>query len=180
MITLADIFGIAVAMSIDAFCVSLCIGMRYHSPAHYLRLGSAFGIFQFVMPLAGALAGRLLLSYTHNLKYLAALILFVIAVNMLREGIRNKECRVYTSDPTLGLSLVMLSLATSMDALGTGISLALWNGGIVFASAIIGVVCLLFSMGGVHMGRKSSRYIGHYAEYFGSAVLAAIGLKFIF
>jgi putative Mn2+ efflux pump MntP len=179
MLSLLDIFAIAVAMSIDAFCVSLCIGMKYHKPMHYIRLGAAFGFFQFIMPVTGAYAGRVLLSYTENLKYLAALILFFVAFNMAKEGFRNKECRVYTSDPTLGLSLLMLSLATSMDALGAGLSLALWNGGIVSASAVIGVVCMLFAFSGVHMGRKSSRYIGHYAEYFGSAVLTLLGLKFI-
>ncbi len=144
MISLLDIFGIAVAMSIDAFCVSICIGMKYHKPKHYLRLGLAFGFFQFAMPIIGAFAGRVMLSYTENLKYLAALILFFVAFNMMREGLKNKECKVYFSDPTVGLSLLMLSLATSMDALGAGISLALWDGGIVFASSVIGITCMFF------------------------------------
>lgn len=180
MLSFFDILGIAVAMSIDAFCVSVCIGMKYHKPMHYFRLGAAFGFFQFLMPVLGAFAGRVLLSYTSHMKYMAALILFVVAFNMLREGIKNKECKVYYSDPTVGLSLIMLSLATSMDALGAGLSLALWDGGIVFASAVIGVVCMLFSFAGVQMGRSSEKYIGHYAEYFGSFVLAVIGIKFIF
>ncbi|ADD69351.1 protein of unknown function DUF204 [Denitrovibrio acetiphilus DSM 12809] len=180
MISFIDILGIAVAMSIDAFCVSVCIGVKYHQPKHYLRLGGSFGFFQFLMPVLGAVAGRVLLGYTDNLKYLAAFILFFVAFNMLREGLQHKECRVYLSDPTVGLSIIMLSLATSMDALGAGISLALWDGGIVSASCIIGVVCMCFAFGGVHMGRSSSKYIGHYAEYAGSAVLAVIGLKFIF
>lgn len=132
------------------------------------------------MPVLGAFAGRVMLSYTDNLKYLAAFILFAVAFNMMREGIRNKECKVYYTDPTVGFSLIMLSLATSMDALGAGLSLALWDGGIVFASAVIGVVCMFFSFAGVQMGRTSERYIGHYAEYFGSFVLAVIGIKFIF
>lgn len=180
MISFMDILGIAVAMSIDAFCVSVCVGMKYHEPKHYFRLGGSFGFFQFLMPVTGAFAGRLMLSYTNNLKYLAAVILFYVAFHMLREGIKNKECRVYYSDPTAGLSLLMLSLATSMDALGAGISLALWNGGIVGASALIGIVCMVFTFAGVQMGRTSRKYIGHYAEYFGSFVLAVIGIKFIF
>jgi len=180
MLTLLDILGIAIAMSIDAFCVSVCIGMKYHQPKHYARLGVSFGFFQFLMPVLGALAGRILLGYTDNLKYLAAVILFFVAFNMFREGIQHKECKVYLSDPTVGLSLLMLSLATSMDALGAGISLALWDGGIVFASAVIGGVCMFFAFGGVYIGRSSSKYIGHYAEYAGSFVLALIGLKFIF
>jgi len=180
MITLLDIFGIAVAMSIDAFCVSVCIGMKYHERKHYLRLGLAFGFFQFLMPVLGAFAGRVLLNYTDNLKYLAALILFFVAFSMMREGIKNKECKVYFADPTIGLSLIMLSLATSMDALGAGISLALWDGGIVFASSVIGVTCMFFAFAGVKTGKSCKNYIGHYAEYFGSVVLALIGLKFIF
>jgi len=180
MISFLDILAIAVAMSIDAFCVSVCIGVKYHQPKHYLRLGASFGFFQFLMPVLGAFAGRVMLSYTDNLKYLAAFILFFVAFNMVREGIKNKECKVYFNDPTVGVPLLLLSLATSMDALGAGISLALWDGGIVFASAVIGVVCMFFSFAGVHFGRSSEKYIGHYAEYFGSFVLAVIGIKFIF
>lgn len=180
MLSFIDILAIAVAMSIDAFCVSVCIGMKYHQPKHYIRLGTSFGFFQFLMPVLGAFAGRVLLGYTDNLKYLAALILFFVAFKMFWDGLKHKECKVYYSDPTVGLSLIMLSIATSMDALGAGISLALWNGGIVYASAVIGVVCMLFAFAGVHLGRTSEKYLGFYAEYLGSAVLAVIGLKFIF
>jgi len=180
MISLLDIFAIAVAMSIDAMCVSLCIGVKYNGFKHYLRLGGAFGLFQFMMPVVGAYTGRLMLSYTDNLKYLAALILFLIAFNMVRDGIKNRECKVYYSDPTKGLPLLILALATSVDALGAGLSLIFWEGGIFTSSAVIGVVCMLFSFAGVYIGGRCERYIGHYAEYFGSAVLALIGLKFIF
>lgn len=179
-ISFLDVLGIALAMSIDAFCVSVCIGVRFHRPEHYIRLGVSFGLFQFLMPVAGAVAGRILLGYVGSIKYLAALILFFVAFNMLKEGVKNKECKVYFTDPTVGVSLIMLSLATSMDALGAGISLAMWSGGIVSAAAVIGVVCMFFSFAGVHVGRTSDRYLGHYAEYFGAAVLGLIGLKFIF
>jgi putative Mn2+ efflux pump MntP len=179
MLSLFDIFAVAVAMSIDAFCVSVCVGMKYNSLNKYLRLGFFFGFFQFLMPVIGAYIGTVMLNYTQNIKYLAAAILFVIAFMMFKEGWCNKECKVYTSDPTKGLKLIMLSLATSMDALGAGISLAFYEGGIIFASAVIGVTCFLFTCGGIFFGSVSSRYIGHYAEYFGAFVLTAIGLKFI-
>jgi putative Mn2+ efflux pump MntP len=179
MITVFDIFGIALAMSIDAFCVCICIGMKYNKPANYMRLGSAFGFFQFLMPVLGAFAGRVLMKYTGNLKYLAAAFLFYVAFHMAKEAYKNKECKVYFSDPTVGLSLLMLSLATSMDALGSGISLALWDGGIVWASCVIGVVCMLMSFLGVYIGKHSRGYIGHYAEYFGAFILVVIGARFV-
>lgn len=179
MITVIDIFGIALAMSIDAFCVCICIGMKYNKLSNYARLGGAFGFFQFLMPVAGAFAGRVLMRYTDNIKYLAALFLAYVAWHMLMEAYRHKECKVYTSDPTKGLSLLFLALATSMDALGAGLSLALWDGGIVRASCVIGVVCMLMSFLGVYIGQHSRRYIGHYAEYFGAAVLVVIGIRFI-
>ena len=179
MITGLDILGIAVAMSIDAFCVCICVGMKYHKLSNYLRLGFAFGFFQFLMPVIGAFAGRVLMRYTGNIKYLAAAFLAYVAYHMFMEAFRNKSCKVYSSDPTKGLQLLMLSLATSMDALGAGISLAMWNGGIVGASLVIGVVCMLFSFAGVFIGCRSRHYIGYYAEYFGSVVLLIIGIRLI-
>lgn len=179
MISSVDIFGIALAMSIDAFCVCICIGMKYNKLSNYMRLGGAFGFFQFLMPVTGAFAGRVLMRYTDNIKYLAAAFLAYVAFHMFMEAYRHKECKVYTSDPTKGLQLIFLSLATSMDALGAGLSLALWDGGIVGASCVIGVVCMLMSFLGVYIGQHSRRYIGYYAEYFGAAVLVIIGIRFI-
>ncbi len=179
MITAFDIFGIALAMSIDAFCVCICIGMKYHKLSNYMRLGGAFGWFQFLMPVAGAFAGRALMRYTDNIKYLAAAFLMYVAWHMFREAYKHKECKVYASDPTRGLQLFFLSLATSMDALGAGLSLCMWDGGIVTASVVIGVVCMLMSFLGVAIGQHSRRYIGYYAEYFGALVLVVIGVRFI-
>lgn len=179
MITQVDIFGIALAMSIDAFCVCICIGMKFNKLSNYLRLGGAFGFFQFFMPVLGAFAGRVLMKYTGNLKYFAAAFLAFVAYHMFMEAFKHKECKVYTSDPTKGLQLMFLALATSIDALGAGISLALWDGGIVYASAVIGVVCMLMSFLGVYIGKNSRKYIGYYAEYAGSFVLFVIGVRFI-
>lgn len=179
MITFADIFGIALAMSVDAFCVCICVGTKFNRPSNYLRLGTAFGFFQFFMPVLGAFAGRVLMRYTGNLKYLAAAFLAFVAYHMFMEAYKNKECRIYTSDPTKGFQLLFLALATSIDALGAGLSLAMWNGSIVGASAVIGVVCMLMSFMGVFIGRHSRRYLGYYAEYAGAAVLMIIGIRFI-
>lgn len=179
MITSVDILGIALAMSIDAFCVCICIGMKYNKPSNYLRLGGAFGFFQFIMPVAGAFAGRVLMKYTGNLKYFAAAFLVFVAYHMFMEAYKHKECKVYMSDPTKGMQLLFLAVATSVDALGAGISLALWDGGIVFASAVIGVVCMLMSFLGVYIGKHSRKYIGCYAEYFGAFVLVVIGVRFV-
>lgn len=179
MITFADIFGIALAMSVDAFCVCICVGTKYNKPSNYMRLGGAFGFFQFLMPVLGAFAGRVLMRYTDNLKYFAAAFLAFVAYHMFMEAYKNKECRVYNSDPTKGLQLLFLALATSMDALGAGLSLAMWDGGIVTASIVIGVVCMLMSFMGVFIGKHSRRYIGYYAEYAGAVVLMIIGVRFI-
>jgi len=180
MISVYEIFAIAVAMSIDAFCVSACVGTRYNSFWNYIRIGFAFGLFQFIMPVIGAYAGTFMMGYTRNLNYLSACILFLIAIMMFKEGLQNQACKVYDRDPTKGLKLIMLALATSMDALGAGVALAFYEGGIIFAASVIGLTCVLFSFGGVFLGSVSKRYFGHYVEYLGASVLAFIGLKFIF
>ncbi|MCA1932657.1 MAG: manganese efflux pump MntP family protein [Calditerrivibrio sp.] len=170
---------IAFAMSVDAFSVSFGIGCRYNTFRHYFRLGWHFGLFQFLMPLIGAFIGKVMLGFTSRLNMIAAGILFYIAYKMIRESRKSNEEKCSTSDPTKGLSLIMLSLATSMDALGVGISLALYMGNIFFPAVVIGFVCGIVTLFGVYFGNVSKRFTGKYAEIMGAVVLIFIGIKFL-
>lgn len=174
-----EIFLIAFAMSIDAFSVSFAVGCSYHKPRHYFRLGWHFGLFQFVMPLLGALLGKIFVVYTQRLNILGSFILFFIAYNMLKESIKNDQEKCYLKDPTKGISLIMLSVATSMDALGVGLTLPLLKGGILINSGIIGIVCVMFSVLGVFLGSRSRHFFGRFAEKAGAFVLFGIGIKFL-
>lgn len=172
-----EMLAIALAMSVDAFCVSLCIGMKYHKPAHYIRLGLAFGFFQFVMPLIGAGAGSVALDYSTHVKYIAIGILLYVTVLMLKSAVKAESCELYSNDPTRGWQLVMLSLATSMDALGIGVAVPVMELHILYTAVVIGIVCFFASMVGVFAGKFSSEHIGHRAEYVGAVVLLIIAVK---
>jgi len=178
MLTNLEIFIIAVAMSIDAFSVSFGVGCRYSTFRHYFRLAWHFGLFQFLMPLIGAYLGKAVSAYFSRMDIVAAAILFYISYHMIKEGM-NSDDKCVISDPTKGMSLVMLSLATSMDALGVGVSLTLYKGSVLYPAIVIGVVCLLFSILGVFMGSRTKNYFGKWAEFLGAAVLIIIGLKFL-
>lgn len=179
MLSMWEIILIAVAMSIDAFSVAFGVGCKYNRPKHYFRLSWHFGLFQFLMPLIGAFFGKMLLKYTSNLNVIASIILFVIAYKMIKDAVASDSEKCYTSDPTKGLSLIFLSVATSMDALGVGVSLALFSGNIFIPASVIGFVCIAFTFAGVYFGSISRHFIGRKAEYFGAIVLIAIGLKFL-
>jgi putative Mn2+ efflux pump MntP len=174
-----EIILIAIAMSIDAFSVAFGVGCKYNKPRHYFRLSWHFGLFQFIMPLIGALTGKFLMNYTDNLNIIAALILFIIAFKMFKDSLKNNTDRCYTSDPTTGFTLIFLSVATSMDALGVGISLAFYPGNLLIPAFVIGIVCSIFTFFGVYLGSLSKHFIGKKAEYFGSIVLMFIGIKFL-
>ena len=179
-ITGFDIFLIAVAMSIDAFSVAFGIGCRYCTLRHYFRLSFHFGLFQFLMPIAGAFIGRSASKYFARMDIVAAVILFAIAAKMFHDALKSEEDRCSVKDPTRGFSLVALSLATSIDALGVGVSLSVRDGSIIGPAAVIGIVCVVFTAFGVYSGSLSRNFIGRYAEFLGAAVLIFIGIKFLF
>ncbi|MCX8084053.1 MAG: manganese efflux pump MntP family protein [Calditerrivibrio sp.] len=179
MLSIFEIFLIAFAMSADAFSVAFGIGCSFHTPRHYFRLGWHFGLFQFLMPVIGAFIGKVVMKWTNHLDLIAAIILFYIAYHMIKEALKKEEERCSLADPTKGLSLVILSLATSMDALGVGVSLALYNGNILLPASIIGVVCGIATVVGVYFGKISKKFTGRFAEMAGALVLIGIGFKFI-
>jgi len=98
---------------------------------------------------------------------------------MIKETFKSDKEKCGTTDPTKGFSLVMLSLATSMDALGVGISLALYPYSIFLPASVIGVICCIATLFGIYFGKISKRFTGKYAEVFGAVVLIIIGIKFL-
>lgn len=174
-----EIFLIAFAMSIDALSVSFGVGCKYNTFRHYFRISWHFGLFQFFMPLIGAFIGKELYKFSNKFNIIAALILFYIAYNMFKESMKSSEEKCYINDPTRGFSLLILSLATSMDALGVGLGLPLLKGNVFFNAGIIGIVCLVMSAIGIYLGSKSKNFFGNFAEKVGAFVLVIIGIKFL-
>jgi len=176
------LFGIAVALAMDAFAVALGTGMTLKrlTGRHLFRLGFHFGLFQALMPVIGWLAGltvqRWIAAYDH---WIAFGLLGFVGGKMIYEALRDEGEEGSLSDPTRGLSLVLLSVATSIDALAVGLSLAMLGVDIWLPALIIGLVAGAFTVAGMLLGRRVGAAWGPRVEVFGGLVLFAIGLKIL-
>jgi len=182
-VALTEIFLIAVALAMDAFTVAVAIGLHLSgrggiNPRQYFRLGFHFGLFQFLMPIIGWLAGETISRYIETFDHWIALVLLVyIGVKLIHEG--GRADRYSLPDPTRGISLIVLSVATSIDALAVGISMAILGAAIIYPAVIIGLVAGLFTLAGLKLSdRISSRWRTRVA-WLGAVILFAIGLKIV-
>ncbi len=134
------------------------------------------------MTLLGWLLGSTIVNLIANFDHWIALALLGwIGGRMIMEGFSRKDASPVNgcSDPSRGSSLVMLSIATSIDALGVGLSLALLKVDVLGASIVIGLVSLLMSMAGMLGGKKLNQRFGKRVEVVGGLVLIAIGLRIV-
>ena len=171
---------VALALGCDAFAVGLGVGTRCCAPRQVFRLSFHFGLFQFMMPLIGWLIGRhiLVLAETWG-AWIAFGLLLVIGARMVREGTLPESQRTTCTDPTRGLSLVMLSVATSLDALGVGFSLGLVDGNLLGASVWIGITAGFMTWLAMKVGNKLSERFAQRMEIVGGLVLIAIAFKLL-
>jgi len=176
-----SIFLIALALSMDAFSVAMALGAagRKVPSITVIRLATAFGIFQFVMPILGWLLGKTVVSYISDYDHwIAFALLTIVGIRMIKEYF-DKDEKERTKDPTKSWSLLMLSIATSIDALAVGVSFAFFDVNIYYASAIIGIVCFIITALGMIFGKKLSVLLGKKAVLLGGIVLIAIGIKIV-
>jgi putative Mn2+ efflux pump MntP len=176
-----SILLIALALSMDAFSVAIALGAagRGHASAAVLRLATAFGVFQFVMPILGWLLGKTVVSYIEDYDHWIAFgLLLIVGLRMIKEYF-DKDEKEHTKDPTKGWSLLVLSIATSIDALAVGVSFAFFDVNIYYASAVIGVVCFIITALGMIFGKALSRILGKKAVLLGGIVLIGIGIKIV-
>ncbi len=172
---------IAIGLSMDAFTVAVTAGIILPkiTTRHYFRLSFHFGLFQALMPMFGWLAGQTIVDYVELWDHWIAFgLLFFIGSKMIYEAQHSIEDR-QISDPTRGLRLVSLSLATSIDALAVGLSLAMVNVEIVYPAIIIGFITMILTFVGMKLGEKIGPYTGQWAGKIGGIVLIGIGLKII-
>jgi len=179
--SLITIFFLAVGLGVDAFSVAIGIGAANHkkSWSPVLRLSFAFGLFQFLMPLAGWLAGStvvgLIQSFDH---WVAFALLAVVGGKMIWEGFKE-EGDEEKGDQTRGWPLFLLSIATSIDALAVGFSFSLLKTPIALPAVIIGVVCFMMTAVGMIFGKTLARFLGKKVEILGGLVLIGIGVKIL-
>jgi putative Mn2+ efflux pump MntP len=176
-----DVLLIALSMSMDAFAVCLGVGTRAQTNSRrpMFRLSFHFGFFQFVMPVIGWFGGmnivRYISAYDH---WVAFALLGFVGGRMIRSGL-DASMELTTNDPSRGWSLVMLSLATSIDALAVGFSLGVVGMTIWYPAVVIGIVTGLLSLLGLRLGNRLGAKFGKRVEIAGGIVLILIGLRIL-
>jgi putative Mn2+ efflux pump MntP len=177
-----SLFGIALALAMDAFAVALGTGMNLAALTgrHLFRLGFHFGLFQALMPVIGWLAGltvqKQVAAWDH---WIAFALLTFVGGKMLKEAFVHDDEDTGASDPTRGLSLVLLSVATSIDALAVGFSLSMLGVSIWTPALVIGLVAGVLTVVGMLLGRRAGDHWGPRVEIVGGLVLIGIGVKIL-
>jgi putative Mn2+ efflux pump MntP len=174
------VIGLAFGLAMDAFAVAVVVGLTLPRtslrPAY--RLSFHFGLFQFLMPVVGWVAGlsvaRWIADYDH---WAAFALLSAIGAKMIWEA--RGEVRAPRHDPTRGFALVALSVATSIDALAAGVTLALEGVTIWLPGVVIGVVAAGMTLAGFIAGRRVGIRLGRAAWIVGGLILIALGLRIL-
>ncbi len=180
--TTLEIIIIALGLSMDAAAVSLAAaaaGFANNKRARF-RLSFHFGLFQFFMPVLGWLMGMAFVSYFKSFDHwIAFLLLGFVGIRMIREGM-NTSVDTHRNDPSRGMTMVMLSIATSIDALAIGLSLAMLEINILYPSVMIGVITAGMSLLAIKIGTKLGILFGKRMEMVGGLVLIIIGSRILF
>ncbi len=176
---LGELFLLAVGLSMDAFAVSICKGLALGRVRfkQMLIVGLWFGGFQALMPAIGYFLGAQFQEYIVNIDHWVAFILLsFIGINMIREALGDEE----ETDGNLGFkAMLMMAIATSIDALAVGITFAFLKVQIFFAVLFIGLTTFIISTCGVKIGNIFGLKYKSKAEFLGGAILIALGVKIL-
>jgi len=178
--TTAEILLLALSMAIDAFAVSLAAGALpgIHGAREAFRLAFHFGLFQFLMPIVGWLAGTSIESLIHDFDHWLAFGLLVFVGARMILAARRSESAL-PAEPSRGWILVVLSIAVSLDALAVGLSLGLVGIAVGYPALLIGVTTGLLTLLGLRLGVATGRKLGRPAQLFGGLVLIVIGVRIV-
>lgn len=172
---------IGVGLAMDSFTVSLGIGtsgQANHNRARF-RLIFHFGLFQAGMTIVGWFAGSTIAEYIQAFDHwLAMALLAYVGGNMIRSGL-NSGMTNYLADPSKGKILIILSLATSIDAMAVGLSMAMLDQPWLFPAVIIGLVTWGFSSVGLLAGDRLGQKFGKRMEVLGGIILIGIGIRVV-
>lgn len=175
-----ELFILAVGLSMDAFAVSICKGISLGkaSIAASCWVGLWFGAFQALMPTIGFYLGTTFENYIKAIDHwVAFILLLIIGIQMIRESLSKDEDEIGSS---LGVkTMLVLAVATSIDALASGIAIAAAQGDMGLGALFIGLITFTLSSIGVRAGSRIGSGFGHKAEFGGGVVLIVIGLRIL-
>ena len=177
---LSEIVIIAFGLALDAFAVSIGAGAvgRIGNHRGAVRLAFHFGLFQFLMPVFGWYVGSKIEPFVKSIdNWIAFALLTYIGVKMIWDS--YKPVGEFRKDPSKGMELVLLSVATSIDALVVGFSLAILMISVWYPAFIIGIITALLSITGIYLGKVIGNKLGKKMEIVGGLVIIGIGLKIL-
>lgn len=172
---------LSVGLAMDAFAVSLGIGTadEIKTRRGKIRLAFHFGIFQAGMTALGWVIGGSIVTYIMNVDHwIAMALLGYVGFNLIRSGIKNDES-AFKQDPSTGKTLVLLSVATSIDAFAVGLSIVFLKIPILLSIAAIGIVACLLSAVGLFAGTRLGETFGKRMEILGGLILIGIGIRVV-
>ena len=178
---LVTILFIAVGLAMDAFTVSLCVATAGEicNTRGKVRLAAHFGIFQGGMVALGWLAGATIVNFVAEFDHWIAMILLgYVGISLIRSGF-DPEARAFKQDPSKGKMLVILSVATSIDAFAVGLSIAMIQVSVLVSVIIVGLVAMLLSLVGLFAGTRLSTAFGKRMEVLGGLILLGIGIRVV-
>jgi len=182
---LLTVLLIALALAVDAFAVALASGVSLCqvSRRQTFRLAFHFGLFQAMMNIIGWTAGLTVRTLLESIDHwLAFTLLALVAAKMIKDSIAGREEEAQKVDPTRGFTLVILSVATSIDSLAVGLSFSVLKVSIWMPAVIIGLVATLMTVIGLRLGclLGAASRIGARAEIAGGLVLLGIGFNILY
>lgn len=183
--TLLEIFLIGIGLSMDAFAVAICKGLAMPNKVDKkgaLLIALYFGVFQAVMPTLGWLLGSQFARYVTRLApWIAFVLLAWIGGNMIRESLSKEEKEEEETGSVSHKELLVLAVATSIDALAVGVTFSMLELAVSIAVAVglIGCTTFVISLAGVYVGNVFGAKYKSKAEFVGGAILILIGVKIL-
>src|SRR5512135_2206035 len=181
--SLVMVLGLAIALAMDCFAVSmgLACGSKGLTGRQAARMAIFFGAFQFGMPVLGWFAGETVVRLMKGVDHWIAFgLLVAIGGKMLYEAFHlSEEEKACRPDQTRGARLLLLSVASSIDALAVGLSLGVIKAGILYPASVIGAVSFVMTVAGARLGPAVGKAAGRRAELIGGLILIAIGLRIL-
>ncbi len=177
-----ELLLIAIGLSMDAFAVSICKGLALHDlrTRHALTVGLYFGVFQALMPIIGYFIGIQFADLIKNFDHWIAFVLLSFIGGKMALESRKQDDEPAPCENSLAFNkMLLLAIATSIDALAVGISFAFLGVNIVPSSLMIGITTLVISMAGVKVGHIFGTKYKSRAELAGGLLLIVIGLKIL-
>lgn len=175
-----EILLLGIGLAMDAFAVSICKGlsMKRMNWKNAVIIALYFGTFQMLMPMIGYFLGSSFESFVTTFDHwIAFILLSLIGGNMIKESFDNEDGK--KNDKVDFKTMVVLALATSIDALAVGITFAFFDVNLLLAVSIIGIITFIISIFGVKIGNKFGDKYQNKAELMGGIILVLLGIKIL-